>query len=65
MFDWISKSKKTKLIKVRNPKILKAVMFCDSNYSMHKETRKSISGQVATLGGKLLTCASKTQRKIM
>ena len=37
-------------------------MFCDSKYSTYKETRKSVSGLIATLGGTLVTYASKTQR---
>ena len=37
---------------IRKPKVLKAVMFCDSNYATDKETRKTVSGLVATLGGK-------------
>ena len=41
---------------------MKAVMFCDSNYSTDKEKIKSVSGLVAKLGGPLITCSSKTQR---
>ena len=40
-------------------------MFCYSNYATDKETRKSVSGLVGTLVGKLLTCFSKTQRTVM
>ena len=50
------KGKYTKGIIVRNPKILKAVIFCNSNYAKDKETRKSVSGLVATLVGTLITC---------
>ena len=32
------------------------------NYATDNDTRKSVSGLVATLGGILLTCFSKTQR---
>ena len=39
-------------------------MLCDSNYATDKETRKSVSGLVATLGGTLLTLSSKTQRTV-
>ena len=41
---------------------MKLVMFCDYNYTTEKETRKSVGGLVATLGGTLLTRLSKTQR---
>ena len=52
----------TKGIIIRNPKVLKLVMFCDSKYDTDKETRKSVSGFVATLGGSLLACLSKLRR---
>ena len=39
-------------------------MFCNYNYATDKYTRKSVGGLVATLGGKLLTCLSKTQRTV-
>ena len=58
------KFKETKGIIVRKPKVLKAVMFCDSNYATYKETIKSVSGLVTTLGRTLLTCSSKTQRTV-
>ena len=58
------KGKNTEGTIVRNPKILKAVMFCEYKYTMNKETRKSISGLFATLGETLLTCSSKIQKNI-
>ena len=58
------KGKETKDIIIRNPKVLKAVMFCDSNCAIYKETRNSVSGLVTTLGGALLTCSSKTYRTV-
>ena len=58
------KSKETKRIIIVNPKVMKAVMFCDSNYSTEKETRNIVSGLVATLGGKLLKCSPKNQRTV-
>ena len=39
-------------------------MFCDSNYVTNKETSKSVSGLVATLRRRTITCSSKTQRNI-
>ena len=50
------KGKETKVIFNRNPKVIKTVMFFDSNYATDKETIKSFIGLVATLGGTLLTC---------
>ena len=58
------KGRVTKGTIIRNPKVMKAVMLCDSNYATDKETRKSVSGLVATLGWKILTCLSKTQRTV-
>ena len=49
------KGKDTKGIIVINPKGLKAVMLCDSNFATDKDTRKSVSGFVSTLVGTLLT----------
>ena len=49
------KGKDTKVIFNRNPKVIKYVMFCDSNYATEKETRKSVINLVTTLGGTLLT----------
>ena len=56
------KGKETKGIINKNPKVLEGVIFCDSNYATDKETRKSVSDLVDTLGGKLLTCSPKNQR---
>ena len=56
------KGKETNGIIIIKPKVLKAVMLCDSNYAIEKETRNIVSGLVATLGRTLLTCLSKTQR---
>ena len=56
------KSKETKGIIIRNPKVMKLVIFCDSNYATDKDTRKSVSGLVATLEGTLLTYFQKPIR---
>ena len=50
------KGNETKGIIIRNPQVMKEVIFCDSKYATDKDTRKSVSGLVATLGGKLLPC---------
>ena len=44
------RGKETKLIIVINSKVLKDIIFCNSNYATDKNTRKSVSGLVATLG---------------
>ena len=58
---WIGllKSKDTKGIVIRNPKVLKAAIFWDSNFSIYKETIKSVRGLVSTLGQTLLMFLSK------
>ena len=56
------KGKETKGIIIRNPKVMKLVIFCDSNYATDKDTRKSVSGLVATLEGTLLTYFQKPIR---
>ena len=42
-------------ITVINTKVIKEVMFCDSNYATNMETGKNVRGLVAKLGGTLLT----------
>ena len=59
------KVKQTKGTIIRKPKVIKAVMFCDSNYTTDKETRKSVRGLVDTIGGTLLTCSPKNHRIVM
>ena len=63
LIDYL-KGKNTKGIIIRKPKVLKAVMLCDSNYATDKETRKSVIGLIDTLGGTLITCSSKIQRTV-
>ena len=58
------KGKEIKVIIIRKPKVMKAVMFCDLNYATEKETRKSVSGLVAILLRILPTCLSETQRNV-
>ena len=53
---------KKKCIIVRNPKFLKMVMFCDTNYATSKETRNSVRGLVAAIGETQMMCSSKNQR---
>ena len=58
------KGKKTKVIIIRKPKVLKVVMFSDSNYVTDKETKNISRGTVFTLVGTLPTCSSKTRRTV-
>ena len=58
------KDKETKGIIIRKPKVMKAVMFCDSNYATDKETGNSVSVLVTTIGETLLIFSSKTQRTV-
>ena len=58
------KGKYTKGIIIIKTNVLKAVLFCDSNYATYKETRNSVCGLVATLGGTLPTCSSKTKNTV-
>ena len=55
------KGKKTKGIMIRKPKILNAVICCDSNCATDKETGKSVSNLVTILVIKLRTFSPKTQ----
>lgn len=43
---------------------LKVVAFVDSNYATNKETRKSVSGYLVTVGGCLVSWTSKTQPSV-
>ena len=58
------KGKETKGIIIKNPKVMKLVIFCDSNYATDKDTINSVSGLVTTLGGALLICLSKIHRNL-
>ena len=58
------KSKETKGIIIRKPKVLIYVILCDLNYATNKDTRKSVGFLVATIGGTLLPCSSKTQKPV-
>ena len=57
----IPKRKETEGIVIRNPKALKDVMFCYSNYEMDKYIGNSVRGLAATLGRTIRTCSKKTK----
>ena len=46
---------------LRRPRDLRVFGLVDSNFATNKETRKSITGYLVTLGGCLVSCMSKTQ----
>jgi hypothetical protein len=46
------------------PRDLKVYAFVDSNYATNKETRKSVTGYFVTIGGCLVSAASKTQPSV-
>eukprot|EP00980_Cylindrotheca_fusiformis_P021891 scaffold8736_cov95-Cylindrotheca_fusiformis.AAC.1 len=46
------------------PNDLKIYAYVDSNYATNKETRKSVTGFVVTIGGCLVSYSSKTQPSV-
>ena len=58
------KGKNKEGIIIRKPKVLKAVMFWDSNYATDKETINIVINLAATLGLSLLTCSLETHRTV-
>ena len=55
--------KKARLrLKIRKPVDLRIRGFSDSNYATNKDTRRSVTGYILTLGGALLTARSVSQR---
>jgi hypothetical protein len=46
------------------PKDLKVYAYVDSNYATNKETRKSVTGFVLTIGGCLVSYSSKSQPSV-
>ena len=50
-----------KELKLRKPKELRIEAFVDSDFATNKETRKSVSGNLVTIGGTLVSWRSKSQ----
>jgi hypothetical protein len=48
----------------RKPKDLQVLSNVDSNYATDKETRKSDSGAIHTMGGTIVNWLSKTQQSV-
>ena len=46
------------------PRDLKVYAYVDSNYATNKDTRKSVTGYIVTIGGCLVSAASKTQPSV-
>ena len=55
MIEYLKGIEKKDIV-IRKLKVLKAVMFCDSNYVTDTDTRNSFSGLVTTLVVTILTC---------
>jgi hypothetical protein len=55
-----------KLVKLtyRKPKDLRVLSNVDSNYATDKETRRSVSGAIHTIGGTIVNWMSKTQQSV-
>ena len=51
-------------LRLIKPRDLKVYAFVDSNYATNKETRKSVTGYFVTIGGCLVSAASKTQPSV-
>jgi hypothetical protein len=51
-------------LRLMKPRDLKVYAYVDSNYATNKETRKSVTGYVTTIGGCLVSAASKTQPSV-
>jgi hypothetical protein len=51
-------------LRLMKPKDLKVYAYVDSNYATNKETRKSVTGFVLTIGGCLVSYSSKSQPSV-
>ena len=49
-------------VKLRTPKSLKVEAWCDSDYAANKDHRRSVSGNIVTVGGCIVSWQSKTQK---
>ena len=52
------------VLNMRKPKSLKVEAFVDSNFATNKESRKSVTGYVLTIGGCIVGWSSKTQPSV-
>ena len=51
-------------LKLKCPKELTSISYCDSNYAQDADDRKSISGRVNTIGGMITNYSSKKQATV-
>ena len=51
-------------ITYRKPKSLRSISYADSNYATNVDNRRSITGNINTLGGMLTNWCSKTQQSV-
>ena len=63
MISYIGKEKVVEL-HLMKPRDLKIYSYVDSNFATNKETRKSVSGYIVTIGGCLVNWTSKTQPSV-
>jgi hypothetical protein len=55
---------KGKGLTYRAPKTLRPIMFADSNYATNEDNRRSVTGNLYTIGGSLVNWMSKTQSTV-
>ena len=56
------KGKKLHGLIMLRPECLTVINYCDASYTTDKDSRRSVSGMVCTLGGLVVNCSSRTQK---
>ena len=51
-------------LRLRKPKTLKIEAWCDSDYSLNKDNRRSVTGYIVTLEGCIMNWQSKAQKSV-
>jgi len=64
VFGYLKSFGGKKSLKLRKPKELRPEGWVDSDYATNKDTRRSVSGFVMTVGGALVSWVSRTQKSI-
>jgi hypothetical protein len=54
----------TKASCLRKPRVLQSISYCDSDYAKDENDRRSVSGQINTLGGMIANWTSKKQQTV-
>jgi hypothetical protein len=57
-------SNSDRVLKLRKPSTLTVEAFVDSDYATNKDTRRSVTGYLVTIGGALVSWQSKSQSKV-